>query len=1367
MGTTTTRAAGLCSCLVLAAGLRAAPQALEARAATAGTAAIFREPGFPGAGAPSSPDVLERALAGAGFATRFAGAADLADPAVLAPGAFDLVVLPYGRSFPAAARDNFVAYLRGGGGFISMGGYAFLDLLVKEGGRWVREDEELERRVADALERGSLLADGGFEADATRDAPLEGDGGGDAGTDAGKDGSEEHRGDAGGTGGGARWRRTSPGCRVVEDAPAEGARCALASSDDAGGGCAWHLSLPAAPGRLYRVTCRWRTDGLRGPGFAYAAVYQHASGGALVTFRDFVQARGTNPWTRASFDFTPAPGAARIVLKCGLYLAAGTAWFDDFRLADVTGLRRGPMNTSSGRPEDGLEVAPERIGAFDADYKLRRVARIEAASGQTLFPAGFAVLGPAAGWAASGVRGHDATRWIPLLEARDRHGRPRGSVGSLLLHHAGHYAGSRWAFFGVESLDLFDPGRPEALDGLGRLARFLARGVYLRGLGSAFPAYESGEEAALSVVVENRGRAEVEAEVEIALDGVEAEGRRLHPVRVAPGGSARVEDRVAVPRAASGLIQFRAVLRLGGVEVDRMESGLVALRRPGASGGAPLAFRRNYLAFGDRSLFLFGSDAYANVYTAACEGPLGWARELDAARDHGFQIYENLGYVNPGHAMGDLDWRRLRGMAQLCEERGLVFMPGILIGHNVAVSDERIAEESRLCGEYAERLKDVPKLLWYLNGDYQLRHDDPVMLREKWRAFLEARRGRPGAPELDVPFPPPPSAAWDSAPQADLARFHLQLMTDWNAAHAAAIRARDPAHPITSEYYSIPFSGIDLRRTIDGLDLSNIGYFDEPEVDIDRLPLRIRWNDLRAQGKSVGLGEYGVKTHPAWTRENGASGYHIRRSEEDARRLFLAVAHYAFGMGCSRVQSWCLRDSDERVFPWGAFHPGPLVPKDVAWVHRNLSLCFRLFEPAYEPPSLTVVLCDALRAGARAELGLEGGQRAFEALLGLHADFNVLGDTALAEMPRETRAAVYPAGLAASDESFEALVAWVRGGGRLLVTGGPAWDAERRPAGAARLRGLAGVEWVERRYSPPERAEQAARPLRSAAPSRAPRLPPLSAAPLALLRPAGAEVLATAEDGSPVLVRHAVGAGRVWLFADPLELAPAGEGDDLRRLYGWFLEEAGVPRLEVEPDDPRVHVFSQRTRSGRVHIAFNARKGDASVDVRIPTRAGEVSLRVADRGPALAAVSGDGAVTAPAASGEAKVDGRAVISSGELACGGLAAVASLDGLDVRRSAALLCLPFSEGKVAVSSMRAWRRPAVLLGDLHQGAFRVLERVEGAARARGEGAERTMELELDLDADRATLIALLCEEEESARWSERLGLLAASPESAPGR
>ncbi|MGQ9592478.1 MAG: beta-galactosidase, partial [Planctomycetota bacterium] len=848
---------------------------------------------------------------------------------------------------------------------------------------------------------------------------------------------------------------------------------------------------------------------------------------------------------------------------------------------------------------------------------------------------------------------------------------------------------------------------------------------------------------------------------------------RIRELALEPGARIRVEEALPVPSGARGIVRFAAILRSDGEEIDSAESAFVALAPPRPT--APLFFRGNYFSFGDRTIFLFGSDAYANVYTSSAQGPIVWDRELAAARDYGFEVYENLGYSKPGRTFAVEDWRRFRGMALLAGEHGLVFMPGLLIGENVAVSDSEIAAESRQCREFAARLRDIPKLLWYVNGDYALRHDDLPALRAKWAAFLEARYGAIerleeawsrgpsfGKGFADVPFPPPLDGRWESVAAADLARFHLDLVRSWNAAHVAAIRSEETDRPITSEYYQEPFSGVDLRLTIDGLDVSNIGYFDEPGRDIELLPLRLRWNDLRSVGKSLGLGEYGVKTHPAWTVANGARGYHIARSEDEARRLFLAVAHIAFGMGASRVQNWCLRDSDERVFPWGVFYPGPLVPKDVAHVHRNLSLLFRLFEPRYEPPALTVLLPDGLRVGNHERLGVRSAYRAFEALLALGADFNVLGDSEAARIPEATRAVIYPAAVLAGDAAWGAILRWVEAGGRLLLSGGPIHDEDRRLRSAGRVERALGLRFAGRRYSPEERRGRIGAP---AEPVPGSAFPPARLDPIARWEPDGGELLAAASragglgaDPRPgvLAARRALGRGRVSFVADPLELAgDEGALEDLRRIYGWFLEAEGLAPRPAAAAGPDLHVFAQATREGRVHVLFSRRKldgarpGEAAREVTLRTEAGEIALGVPDGCPALAAVLGSGAVTAIEACGRARIAGEPVLEADFLA-----AVAALDGLDVRRSGALLVLPFGSGRAAMFSGRAWRSPRALFGDFERGRFRALE-VLALEAPHSEGAPESARLALEVDADRATLVALVTEEAEAARWTDFLG------------
>ena len=81
---------------------------------------------------------------------------------------------------------------------------------------------------------------------------------------------------------------------------------------------------------------------------------------------------------------------------------------------------------------------------------------------------------------------------------------------------------------------------------------------------------------------------------------------------------------------------------------------------------------------------------------------------------------------------------------------------------------------------------------------------------------------------------------------------------------------------------------------------------------------------------------------------------------------------------------------------------------------------------------------------------------------------------------------------------------------------------------------------------------------------------------------------------------------------------------------------------------------------------------------------------------------------------------------------------------------------------IASKRSWRNPRSYLGDFDGGRFRVLEDLPAAPSETG-GAY----LELRLDADRATLIGILCESEEAARWRDVLGTLCAEPERVRGR
>ncbi len=64
-----------------------------------GVVAVLNEPEMPVRGAKSSPRTIAKILSGAGIEVELLSAKQLADPDVLRPSAFDLVVLPTGQSF--------------------------------------------------------------------------------------------------------------------------------------------------------------------------------------------------------------------------------------------------------------------------------------------------------------------------------------------------------------------------------------------------------------------------------------------------------------------------------------------------------------------------------------------------------------------------------------------------------------------------------------------------------------------------------------------------------------------------------------------------------------------------------------------------------------------------------------------------------------------------------------------------------------------------------------------------------------------------------------------------------------------------------------------------------------------------------------------------------------------------------------------------------------------------------------------------------------------------------------------------------------------------------------------------------------------
>ncbi|HEX2971071.1 MAG TPA: beta-galactosidase trimerization domain-containing protein [Tepidisphaeraceae bacterium] len=1315
--------------LCLAAFVNAGESPREVVSVFQPTAAILDQPDLPVSKGGSSPKAIATMLERAGWRVRRLSAEEMADAKLLTRERFGLVVLPYGALFPATCRESLTAYLHQGGGLVTVGGYAFNHLVRKIDGRWVGEEDRIrvEFERATRPER-SILPNGGFEQQ--QQLPM------------------------GGKVGEGLWQRSSDHCRVVKDA-IEGRFAVLCErrAGESQGASAW-LDIPARPGRTYQISGQMRTSGVDGQGIAFMAIYQYDAAGKLVEFRDFASRKGTTPWQRYEHVFTVQPNTARLRIPFGLYESYGAAWFEAIRLCDVTGLQFQPMNTASGRPADGLEVSPEQIGMFDASFPLQRACRVRTAADQLVVAEQVDLPGDFQGWAASGVVGMDAARWVPLLQTHDCYGRARGAAGAMLLHYGGPFAGSMWAYFGIENVDLF--ADPEGATGraLTQIARFMRRKVFLHNLATGQRLYKVGEPMTASVVVDNRGdetrRVAIEA---VVSDSVAGDAVERQNVTVPAGKVQRVEIQFPKRKLAAGMHRVVATLYVDDEPIDRMQSGFVVEPEQQPRRGVSLRFANNYFTLDGRPMFLFGSDTYGVVYNAACENPLTWTQEVAAARDIGMNLYEILQHTPPEHRMEEGGWRALGALNQIVHDHGLVFMPGMLIGHNVTVGEEMLREESALCAEYAKRLGSWPGMLWYINGDYALNAQrNPEATKRLWNDWLKQKY--PTAGELarvwgseavksemgGIEYPPANSGRWDDAAAVDDLTFQNWLTLRWNQHHVSAIRERDSLHPITSEYYSIPLGGLDLVRTIGDQDVANIGYFERPETEFRNLPLRICLHDLRLRGKGASLGEYGVLTHPAWSVANGGTDYHIVRSEEDQKRLFMAVAHYALGLGACKVQNWCLRDDPTRVFPWGLFYPNQLIPKDVAYVHRNQSMIWRYFQPVYRPPALAVGLANPLRVGNDQRLGTDIASSAFGDLLAMHYRFAVIDDDHFEQIPRDIRAMILPCPLAMSDAAFSRLVAWVKGGGMLLVTGDFSRDEHRQRTRTERLRELTGVQFVEPKGTPNRRSENPEVPVDLSAMG----LGAVSLRPAVRVQRAGCEVLGKTVAGEPALVRNRIGKGAVWYLTDPIEMAEDEATVRIRRqIYEAFIHavdfngESTIAPLSVVPNEPWLHALMQPTAKGNAYILYNTKAGAGAADVRVATAAGQVGVTARNGWPALAAVSDGGRVLAVSSDGDAAVDATRLFSGK-----GLKAILSLDGRDLRRSEAMLLAPFEPGVVELS--RDLGLDCACIGEFRDGRWTTLEEI----------AIETAAPVVQINADRSTCLILLCKSKAKAEWIEHL-------------
>ncbi|MBN1341475.1 MAG: hypothetical protein JXQ73_02285 [Phycisphaerae bacterium] len=1275
-------------------------------------------------GIASNPDHLVGVLRDASFGVSAITARDLAGQSVIDRERFDLLILPYGPSFPLAAADSLRRFLRQGGKLISVGGYAFDNLLERTEDGWQAQRPKPPSGPSDARWRFDVPAD---EIRGHGRLTLTG------------------------------WTRTE---RVTGRQFAflavyqyDAAQKLLEFKDVAQltGTTAWrgHSYAFRVHHKAARVTIHagiWQSAGQAW----FSQVRLLDDKGQMIV--DATARPNENPdahapkcWFRTEKACCSIDASVRHGDAPSLSVRLDDAW------------REVRLNTRSGRPMDGLEVEPTQLGLFDADYRIRRAESVRPATDQYIFKPDWSIRPsekpePIQGYAASGVLGYDEVRWRPLINAYDAYGRPRGAAGAMMHHYAGPWKGSSWAFFGLTRHDVFAPGCLGGDGVLLRLAGHLIRDVYLVSALTDKACYRQGEGVAITVKLFNGGRdaAKVALTTSILADRQTDEVyRHKDTATLAPGATGQVAFTWSPECRDGSFYVIRAELRpaVGAEEaIDVVEGGFVIRDQNVLSAGPKLLFRDNYVHVDDRPIFMFGTDDWSYVFSTPRETPLQWRRDMAKRRDFGVTIYENLQIgLPPTLAARERFFNQVEGVAQLSQQFRQVYFPCLLCGQDVAVDEATLRKQAEFAGAYAQRFADTPGLIYYLNGDLRCRITEAVrpefdrFLRDRYASDAELqaawggkefRLGRVAAQEYSET-----GAGWDDVRAYDMNVFRAGLIRRWHNALIEAIRRHDTAHPTTSEFYQLPYAGVDVPAAIGRLDLSNIGYFDEPLNDIRRLPSVLKYSDLRARGKSFGPGEYGVKTHPAWSGPE-VVGYHKARTPEQAIDLFLAVAHYTLGLGGSRVHNWCWKDSSHRVFPWGMLYPCDEVEKDTAYVHRNLSLLFRHFRPVYAPPAVYVMTPDTHRLGGKKRVVIEGVLNSIQLVLACHVDsLGMLNELALV-IPAEAKVIFLPVPFCLSDEAYEKLTGFVRGGGTLYLSGDVSFDALRRRRHTERLEGLCGVRFVKQRYAGIDLPKG---PGEAFGPQRPGYGEITGAKPCIDVEPAGADIVWKPAQGNGGVFERRLGRGRVVFTPDPIELRT--DRDRLaasRTLYQYVLDVGRARGPSVGPDNPYIHVMRTPLQDGgEVLVFFNADESADGREITYQSAGRKIGLSLRRHRPGLLWFDGQRRLRG------AEVQGRLMIAEQEVLSddtGGI--VLSLDGNDLARSAAMVLMPLRPGGFRLASQVDWRDGLVEVGEVRHGVWQGFEQLGSVAQS---GT-----VSIDVGARQVFSLLLVCRRAELAKW-----------------
>jgi hypothetical protein len=777
-------------------------------------------------------------------------------------------------------------------------------------------------------------------------------------------------------------------------------------------------------------------------------------------------------------------------------------------------------------------------------------------------------------------------------------------------------------------------------------------------------------------------------------------------------------------------------MSVAGRVLDRIETGFVIWNEHALQRGLAFEFKENYFQVKGRSLFLQGTDDYLHTFLSEDEHPLTWREDAQGCRDSCIDVYENLmGLRGPQQRPTKTWWRWIDAMLQNVQQAGGAFFPGMLIFSNTAVSNEDLADQAAYARAFAARYKNAPGLMYYLNGDLELHDPNLPDVQKLYNQYLKDKYGSDDVLRKAWTVSPPEATIgqltvragkdeWGDVRTLDDFEFRTRVVERWLNTLHDSIRTVDTQHPVTAEFYQLPYAGIDLLHALGKLELANFGYFNAEGEDFYRFPQVCKFLDQRVRGKGLNVGEFGVKTHPAWF---DSADYIAARSEAYEQAYFLAIAHYAFALGASKIQNWCWKYPSDLPFEWGINYPNELVGRDVRAVYRNTGVFFRRLRPCFKPSDVLFLIPGENRKGGKGADVLVGLSNGIRLLIDQRVAFNSLADEYIDELPSHVKVIFYPLAYCPEEKVFARLKKFVEEGGQLYLSGDISHDVLRHRTQTKRLTELCGVEFIAERFANIDYASGAV-----PAVGKAEGWPDYTAFPGITTRLAGAKSLVETRDGVPVVTEFQLGKGRVLFSADPIEL----HGDPryqsyAHAFYGALCSRLGLKGEAIEPASAPVHRFRVPAQDGReISVLVNHSSSEDARAFTAPSAAGRVSMTLKPMLSGAVVLNKSNEVEAIESSADVRVDDALLIGSN------LHFMAmSLEGRALRQSTALLLLPMGEGALQVPDASRWASPVVLAGEVKNGAWKQQESFRALA---SDGV-----LDIKVAASRAFSMLIVCE------------------------